>query len=104
MPARNSAAKATQLKKHKSDGVQRTRALAIPVRAADVVKQGQLVHRQVPFGTPAAATHAPSLADPHQRLWEQCWAVLHESTLYLCRQLSSYTSEHTGDKVSKWDE
>uniref|UniRef100_A0A914VPI2 Uncharacterized protein n=1 Tax=Plectus sambesii TaxID=2011161 RepID=A0A914VPI2_9BILA len=105
--------KSSQLKKHKSDGVQRARPQPIPVRAADVLKQGQLVHRQVPFANttalplPAAnasANTAVAAADARQRLWDQCWAVLHESTLYLCRQLSSYTSEHTGDKVSKRSE
>lgn len=89
---RGSAAKSSQLKKHKSDGVQRARPLPIPVRAADVLKQGQLVHRQVPFGNAsaalapvpsAAAAAAAAVADPRQRLWDQCWAVLHETTLYL---------------------
>lgn len=83
--ARSPGDKASQLKKHKSDGVQRARSLAIPVRAADVVKQGQLVHRQVPFGNSSTALAPPAVAvaDPRQRLWEQCWAVLHETTLYL---------------------
>lgn len=84
--------KSSQLKKHKSDGVQRSRPQPIPVRAADVRKQGQLVHRQVPFAnssgllplpTTAGAAASTPTADPRQRLWDQCWAVLHETTLYL---------------------
>lgn len=35
-----------------------------------------------------------------QKRWEQCWAVLQAYNLYLCRQLSSYVSDETQEKVS----
>ncbi|KHN77390.1 GTPase-activating protein pac-1, partial [Toxocara canis] len=62
----------------------------VPVNAKDVRKQGQLVHQETALGESSKYD---------RRRWEQCWAVLHAYNLYLCRQLSSYVSDETQEKV-----
>uniref|UniRef100_A0A915Q840 PH domain-containing protein n=1 Tax=Setaria digitata TaxID=48799 RepID=A0A915Q840_9BILA len=60
------------------------------VRLSDVQKQGQLMHQEVAMGEQLKN-------DRHK--WTACWAVLHSSKLYLCSQLSSYTSDETHEKL-----
>uniref|UniRef100_A0A915BMZ7 GTPase-activating protein pac-1 n=1 Tax=Parascaris univalens TaxID=6257 RepID=A0A915BMZ7_PARUN len=65
-------------------------SLFVPVKAKDVRKQGQLIHQETALGESSKYD---------RRRWEQCWAVLHTYNLYLCRQLSSYVSDETQEKI-----
>ncbi|CAJ0941728.1 unnamed protein product, partial [Mesorhabditis belari] len=63
----------------------------IPVQASAVYRQGLLQHQEHPIGV------ASRRVRPSQ--WEQRWAVLAGKTLHLCKQLSSYISDKTKEKI-----
>ncbi|GMT19071.1 hypothetical protein PFISCL1PPCAC_10368, partial [Pristionchus fissidentatus] len=66
----------------------------VSIRCEETVKQGALLHQELALGVSLDSKRLTRLSQ-----WNQCWAVLTANKLYLCRQLSSYHSDLTGERM-----
>lgn len=74
--------------------VSRNSLSPLSIRCDDTVKQGALLHQELALGVSLDSARLTRLSQ-----WNQCWAVLTHSRLYLCSQLSSYQSDKTGERM-----